>query len=581
LLFGKPVASAGRAEPELTRRERDVLAALCRPLAGADVFAEPASVRQMAETLVVTEAAVKQHLLHLYDKFGIAESGERRRVRLAKEAIRRGAVDLGQVDRAGRFDAGADELLRAGREAVVQRDWDSAFRLLSDAHARRPLGPEDLQRLGEAGYWTDRHEDSFESQRSAYHAYAKAGDNAQAAYMALMLTIHHANRLDLAVAGGWFAKAQRLLADAPECFAHGHEAVVTALFSEADGDWPAMREQARRAHEIGIRCDDADLQALGLAFEGLARTHLGEVAEGTRLLDEAMASAVAGELAMMPTGIIYCRMLCACLDLQDFRRAHEWTKVIDRCAARPGLGGLPGDCRTHRAEVLLRQGAFAEGAQEALRGVEETATLDLAHAGIACRELGEIRLRQGELEGAEESLLRAHEYGMSPEPGLALLRLARGELRAAAAGLDTTLDALGASRLARARVLPAKVEVALAGGDLEAARRAVGELEETAELYRTPALAAAAEHARGAYELSADDTAEAQRRLASALRLWQRVHAPYDAARARVLLAEAHLARGDRDSGLLELRTAQTAFERLGARPDAERTEGRLLALRR
>jgi hypothetical protein len=72
------------------------------------------------------------------------------------------------MTRAGRFDADADELLRPGREDVAQRDWESAFRLLSDAHARRPLG-----RLGEAGYWTDRHEDSFECQRGAYHAYAK------------------------------------------------------------------------------------------------------------------------------------------------------------------------------------------------------------------------------------------------------------------------------------------------------------------------------------------------------------------------------------------------------------------------
>jgi hypothetical protein len=78
--------------PELTRRERDVLVALCRPALGGDVFTEPASVHEIAAALVVTDAAVKQHLLHLYDKFGIAETGERRRVRLAKEAIRRGAV---------------------------------------------------------------------------------------------------------------------------------------------------------------------------------------------------------------------------------------------------------------------------------------------------------------------------------------------------------------------------------------------------------------------------------------------------------------------------------------------------------
>src|SRR3712207_6461108 len=94
LLFGKPVTRRAPMRPELTRRERYVLATLCRPLLAADVFVEPASVRQIADALVVTEASVKQHLLHLCDKFGSAEAGERRRVRLAKEAVRQGGVDV-------------------------------------------------------------------------------------------------------------------------------------------------------------------------------------------------------------------------------------------------------------------------------------------------------------------------------------------------------------------------------------------------------------------------------------------------------------------------------------------------------
>jgi pSer/pThr/pTyr-binding forkhead associated (FHA) protein len=83
--------------PELTRRERDVLLALCRRALNEDVFPEPASNREIAEALVVSEAAIRQHLLRLYDKFGIHEGGERRRVRLANEAIRRGAVSLAEL----------------------------------------------------------------------------------------------------------------------------------------------------------------------------------------------------------------------------------------------------------------------------------------------------------------------------------------------------------------------------------------------------------------------------------------------------------------------------------------------------
>ena len=82
--------------PRLTRRELDVLVVLCRPLVSDDPFPEPASVRRMATELFVTEAAVKQHLQNLYDKFMIPSEGDRR-VRLANEALRRGAVTIAQL----------------------------------------------------------------------------------------------------------------------------------------------------------------------------------------------------------------------------------------------------------------------------------------------------------------------------------------------------------------------------------------------------------------------------------------------------------------------------------------------------
>ncbi len=84
--------ASGSPLPELTRRERAVLVQLCRPMLEGDPFTEPASTRTIAEALVVTEGAVKQHLVNLYHKFGISEDGERRRLRLANEAVRREAV---------------------------------------------------------------------------------------------------------------------------------------------------------------------------------------------------------------------------------------------------------------------------------------------------------------------------------------------------------------------------------------------------------------------------------------------------------------------------------------------------------
>jgi DNA-binding CsgD family transcriptional regulator len=87
---------AAEAGPELTRREREVLIALCHPMMSSGVFREPASVRRIAAELVVSEAAVKQHLQRLYDKFGLVER-EGRRARLANEAIRRGVVSTAEI----------------------------------------------------------------------------------------------------------------------------------------------------------------------------------------------------------------------------------------------------------------------------------------------------------------------------------------------------------------------------------------------------------------------------------------------------------------------------------------------------
>src|ERR1700736_4444915 len=88
------LTATAEAAPELTRREREVLLELCRPVLGGDVFTEPASIREISQALVVSDAAVKQHLLRLYDKFGITDPGDRRRVKLANAAVHRGAVAL-------------------------------------------------------------------------------------------------------------------------------------------------------------------------------------------------------------------------------------------------------------------------------------------------------------------------------------------------------------------------------------------------------------------------------------------------------------------------------------------------------
>jgi tetratricopeptide (TPR) repeat protein len=562
---------------ELTRRENDVLVALCRPLSTEDVVAQPASVREIAAELVVTEAAVKQHLIHLYDKLGIAEGGERRRVTLAREAVRLGLVAAperlsGQAE--GTSDNGP---LASARASWGRREWDRAAELFELAAASAPLAADDLVLQAEAYLWANRHDEAFTANERAYQAYLQAGAERRAGYVAVLLTFHNAVRLDMAVARGWLAKAQKLLE--PECREYGYLALVVTLLKEAAGDWDAVLEQAGHMDELGRRHKDPDLEALGLAFRGLVATRRGSLEEGGQLLDEAMASAVAGELGMLATGIVYCRMLTTCLALQDYRRAGEWTDVVDRCGHTTGLGGFPGDCQMHRTAVLVKRGSWARGEEEALRAFEEARGFDLPHAGGASYELGGIRLRQGDLDAAEEAFLRAHEFGSSPQPGMALVQLARGETAAAAASIEDACENSMLDALARAPLLNARVEIELAMGNLESLRDVASELEETARTFGTPALAASAAYARGAAVLMAGDMDEAMRLLADAQRLWLDAEAPYEAARTRELLAQAQFAAGKYESGRLELRATQAAFTRLGAPIDIERVERRLASL--
>src|SRR5262245_57928425 len=150
-----------------------------------------------------------------------------------------------------------------------------------------------------------------------------------------------------------------------------------------------------------------------------------------------------------------------------------------------------------------------------------------------------------------------------------LLRLAEGKIGAARASIKSALADDSRDRLARAHLLPAQVQIALAAGDVETARSTVEELEAIAVTFATPAMEAAALCARGQFQLAAGDTAGVQRSLRAGCRRWQELEAPYETARARMVLAAVHRATGDPETCALELAAARSAFDRLGAAIDA------------
>jgi class 3 adenylate cyclase len=391
----------------------------------------------------------------------------------------------------------------------------------------------------------------------------------EAAAAALRLAAEYGHRREHAISAGWLRRAERLLADQPE--AKAHALLSRARFNRAlkRAEYDSALEHARNTYAIAERLGDTDLMALGLHDQGQATVARGEVEEGMGLIDEATAAAVSGELGPWATAAVYCNTINACRNLADYGRAGEWTQAAKRWCERQSIAGFPGMCRVQRAEIIGLRGAWPEAEQQARLATSELREFYLDYAAEGLYQLGEIRLRMGDLAGAADYFRQAVEAGHSAQPGLALLRLAEGQPEVGLAMLREALAEMEANRLGRARLLPAEVELAIAAGDPETAERAAAELQGIADSFRTPALVAWAAWAEGSRLLAASDHAGAIAQARRARKLWQEVDVPYEGARARVLLSQALRSAEQAGPATLELEAALSAFERLGAEPDA------------
>ena len=468
-----------------------------------------------------------------------------------------------------------DDPLAAAREAVARLEWERGLELFEEADASGELGPEDLESMAEAAWWVMRPDDAIDILERAYAGYVRAKDDARAALVALTLSREHGAKLEGSVATGWFNRAERHIASEPEGAAHGYLYGRKSLRALSAGNLDEAVDLARRGAEIGERLGDRDVQATGLMYGGMALVERGDVSDGLAMIDEAALAAVSGELAPYVTGSVYCNMIGTCCELADYGRAGEWTEA----ALRRGVRTTPGDCRIHQAEVLVLRGEWIEAEASARRGADELRAFNrLVHVGEGLYRIGEIRRLMGDVDGAQDLFRQAGELGRDPQPGLALLLLQQGRADAAKASIERALEE-ETSKLSRARLLPSSVHISLKAGNLDAAGTAADELGTIAETFDAPALHAAAHVARGALLLAADDPKEAARTLRRAVTHWQDVGAPFEAARARALLAQAIRDQGDEETAALELRAARSTFEKLGAVPDRNAVDDLLAGL--
>lgn len=470
--------------------------------------------------------------------------------------------------------------LEHGRAALAGNGWREAYEILSELDRSGTLEAEDLGGLAESAWWTGKMDEAIEVRTRAYAACLEQGQRRAAVRNALLLARDHELKRS-GLQGAWLARGERLLADEEECPEHGYLERTRSRLALAAGDFDSAIAHAERELEIGSRFGDRNLMALGLHDKGAALVRQGAAEDGLALIDEATVAAVSGELNPYATGIIYCGVIAASFDVADLARAGNWTEAASRWCDRQAISGFPGVCRVNRAEVMRLRGSWPEAEEEIRIAVAELNEFAPGVAASAFYELGELRLRMGDFAAAEEAFRQAHSLGVEPQPGLALLRLANGDSEAARRGIRRALSDEPRNRLRRARLLPAKVEIALAVGEVEEARAASEELAEIAQDYATPSLAAHAAAAVGAVALAEQDAETALRELRRAIRLYQEVETPFEAARTRLHVADAYQLDGDVDAAELELRAAHAAFDRLGAMRDVRRAAealGRLAA---
>jgi DNA-binding CsgD family transcriptional regulator/tetratricopeptide (TPR) repeat protein len=429
--------------------------------------------------------------------------------------------------------------------------------------------PAELERLADAAWWVADLEESLALRQRAYAGYAASGDGPSAAFVAVRLCFEHFERGEPSIAMGWLMRAERDVRDVSACVQHGYVSIAKTFVAQEGGDVDAALQLAERAMEIGQRFGDRDLTAMSIHAQGRVLIKGGRVAEGMALLDEAMTSVIAGELGPHYTGVIFCSVLEACLDLADVGRAGEWSDAaIAWCATMPPEAPFTALCRINRAQVAGLRGAWSQAENEASM-VADRVGFDPMAAARAFYETGEIRRRIGNVAGAEECFARASEIGFDPQPGLALLRFSQGKVDGALHALRLAVDTETGSVSRRSRLLAAQVDVAIAGDELAIGRAAADELEAIATASEVPALGAAAAAARGAMHLAEGDMQGAIERLRHACTIWQELKLPYEAALARRAYGVALRAAGHDDDATMELRASLTAFERLGAVPDA------------
>ena len=453
------------------------------------------------------------------------------------------------------------ERLREGTSALERADWETA-RSAFAAAALDDVDPAAARDgLAQALWFLGEADQAIAMRERAFEDYARSRRCDDAVRVAVWVSHQHMIGGRPSAARGWLARSERALEGLPDCAGHGWVAIERARQSSRVDE---QIDHATRAIEVARAMGHTDLEVFAVSLLGRAHVSAGRCEQGMRLLEEAMAAATAGRVRNVHTlAEAYCNRILACSDAGEWERATEWCELVDAFARTHSTAPLFGACRTVHAGVLMANGHWTE-AEDALQAALATHARYVPEMSVpTTASLAELRVQQGRLPEAEE-LLAGREEHPAALRALALLRIADGRPRQAAALLERGLLASGDNAVAASQLLATLVDARVALGDVPGARVAAEGLARLAGESHIRLLIARADLAMAYVALAAEQWTEAVEPARRALAAFSTLAMPLDAGLARLALARG-IASDDPESAREEARTALGTFRQLGA----------------
>jgi DNA-binding winged helix-turn-helix (wHTH) protein len=534
--------------------------------------------------LVRNQARVvsKEELLDiLWPGVTVTENSLQRAVSALRKALREGGMEdvLRSFPRNGyRFciepssGEGAIEpfpsaALSAARSAVAEQRWDDASKSYQQADnaGSDELTAQDLERWALALQCLGRPSDAVPVLIRANAAFANAGNTDAATRSAIALSTIHFERGEPAVAKGWIARAEDLIATESSSTVGGRVLWMKARIAAFENDPESALKLAEAAYEHGRAQRDVITEALGLMYRGFYRLSLGDTRGGLSDQDHAATLAFSNRIDPITGGVLYCNILWACRTFADWARASQWTLGYQQFCSDHRMD-FSGSCRLHRAEYLGVRGSLNEAlahVNDAISGLPHDAPWAL---GDAYRVLGDINSDIGNTDAAMAAYEKCYALGWSPEPGYAMLLLEGGEAEAAFSSLERSLMGQSWWTLQRQGMLLAHLAlIAACSGRTERAQSLIADLSEQEGRWPMPAIRALTNEAAGMLLLKQSEPHESLRYFHLARQLWSSIDSRLNAARLRLRLADVLLETGDLRGALAELRAASSTGAELGS----------------